>query len=142
MDEKLKQLYQGVILKHSRSPVNYEKKEDAAIKIEAYNPLCGDQFKLFMETEEDVVKSIHFHGYGCAISKASTSILVKKIEGKKIEEVEQLLQEYFDMLESGEAHPDEELEAFAAAKSFPGRMQCATLSWESLQKWLKEKDLP
>ena len=91
MDEKLKQLYQGVILKHSQSPINYEKREDADIKIEAYNPLCGDQFKLFLETEGDVVKSIHFHGYGCAISKASTSILVKKVEGKSIDEVQQLL---------------------------------------------------
>ena len=141
MDEKLKQLYQGVILKHSQSPINYEKREDADIKIEAYNPLCGDQFKLFLETEGDVVKSIHFHGYGCAISKASTSILVKKVEGKSIDEVQQLLKEYFDMFENDEAHPDEELDAFAAAKSFPGRMQCATLSWESLQKWLIGKDL-
>jgi len=85
MNDKLKQLYKTVILKHNNAPFHYEKKEMAPHQLEAYNPLCGDRFNLFLDVKNGVIESIHFHGYGCAISKASTSVLAKNLEGKKVE---------------------------------------------------------
>ncbi len=137
MDEQLRILYQKFILEHNKNPYHYEKQADAAIVLEAYNPMCGDQFKLYLTIEADRVVTAHFHGYGCAISKASTSILIKRIEGKSLAEVQQLIQDYMAMLHNDQAAPDEELQAFAAAKAFPGRMDCATLSWQELKTYLE-----
>lgn len=138
MDKDPKQLYQEVILRHSNAPFHFEKWEEAPLVIEAYNPLCGDQFRLFLELEGDKVVKASFHGYGCAISKASTSILIEKILGKTIEEIHQLALAFYQIVrpEGGtlEADADEELLAFAAARQFPARLQCATLSWEALEK--------
>lgn len=140
MSKDPKQLYQEVILRHSNAPFHFEKWEEAPIVIEAYNPLCGDQFRLFLELEEGRVKRVSFHGYGCAISKASTSILVEKILGMSVEEIRRLTKEFYKIVrpDGGElnAGADEELAAFAAARHFPARLQCATLSWEALEKEL------
>ena len=84
MNPRLKELYQSVILKHSKEPVSYEKREEAAQHLDAYNSLCGDRFQLYFELEDGKIKDLSFHGYGCAISKASTSVLVKFMEGTEI----------------------------------------------------------
>ncbi|MFN7115424.1 MAG: Fe-S cluster assembly sulfur transfer protein SufU [Saprospiraceae bacterium] len=142
MSRDLKTLYQDIILQHDRAPFHYEKVNDAAIVISAYNPTCGDQFKLFLNIENNIIQSAHFHGYGCAISKASTSILVKKMQGLPVTEIT-LLIEAFLRIVSSEYHiqenNDAELMAFAAARQFPERLQCATLSWEALQQYLIDK---
>jgi len=70
MNDKLKRLYQTVILKHNKAPFHYEKKETATHRLEAYNPLCGDRFDLYLDVKNGIIEAIHFHGYGCAISKA------------------------------------------------------------------------
>ena len=141
MNDKLKQLYKTVILKHNNAPFHYEKKEAATHQLDAYNPLCGDRFNLYLEVENGVITNIHFHGYGCAISKASTSVLAKNLEGKTIAEALAICEEFQAVVSPDVTaeNDNEELEAFAAAKEFPGRLQCATLSWTALTNFLKNK---
>jgi len=142
MNPRLKELYQSVILQHSKNPYNFEKREDASHTVDAYNSLCGDRFQVFFELENDQIKSPSFHGYGCAISKASTSVLVKSLEGKSLDEAKAISQEYLQNL-NAENTPDssipEEFEAFTAARDFPGRMKCATLAWEELLEYLAKQ---
>lgn len=144
MEEKLKALYQSVILRHNREPFHYEKRPEATVVLEAYNPLCGDKYKLFLEIEDDHIREAYFHGYGCAISKASTSVLLERIVGKNRQELADLMEQFYEVVDP-EANPDEKatdeaLEAFAGARQFPGRLKCATLSWDSLKAYfLKDK---
>lgn len=136
MSSKLSGLYHKCILRHNDHPVNYEKREDADYVIEAYNPLCGDRFTLYLDIADGRVAEAHFFGYGCAVSKASTSVLVKKIRKLSLGEIEKLCEQFYSVVgqESAElpAQADKELEAFAAAREFPGRLKCATLSWDEL----------
>ena len=144
MNDKLKQLYKTVILKHNNQPFHYEKKETATHQLDAYNPLCGDRFNLFLEVKDGLIESIHFYGYGCAISKASTSVLAKNLEGKKIATALELCKDFQQVVAPDNAieNEHEEFEAFAAAKDFPGRLQCATLSWEAVQNFLSKHPNP
>ena len=140
MEKDPRQLYQSVIMRHNRAPVRYEKRPEAEVVIEAYNPLCGDHFKLFLDVEGGRVIHAYFHGYGCAISKASTSVLVDRIEGCTLDEIRSLIDHYLRLIKGDAdlaADPDEELQAFTAARDFPARLQCATLAWEYLQRYLK-----
>jgi len=143
MKEKLKQLYKSVILKHNKTPYHYEKQPSAAHQIEAYNPLCGDQFHLYLDLENEKIKQIHFYGYGCAISKASTSVLAKNLENKSIEEALELCATFQQLTNPNEERSKlielEELEAFEAAKDFPSRLACATLSWEAVKVYLEKE---
>lgn len=136
---KIKQLYQQVILRHDRQPVHFEKREEAPIVIEAYNPICGDRFNLYLEIRDGKVVKASFHGYGCAISKAATSVLMSRIEGKPLAEIQDLCHQYQTLLDPGAPEPedmDEELTAFMGARAFPARRQCAALSWEALEEYL------
>ncbi len=143
MKEKLKQLYKTVILKHNKIPYHYQKNLSATHQIEAYNPLCGDQFNLYLDLQNGYIKQIHFHGYGCAISKASTSVLVKNLENKSIEEALKLCEIFKQVTGPSEAQIKDikikELEAFEAAKDFPSRLACATLSWEAIKEYLDKE---
>lgn len=141
MNDKLKQLYKDVILKHNSDPFHYEKKEHAAHILEAYNPLCGDKFKVYVELEQGIITSIHFHGYGCAISKSSTSVMAQALENQPIEKAKELCKDFlFALHHETEGHPSrEDFEAFAAAREFPGRLKCASLSWDEMSGFLKEK---
>lgn len=134
-------LYHKVILEHSNHPVNFEKREQVDWVIEAYNPLCGDKYTLFLEVENDRVKEAHFHGYGCAISKASTSVLVEKIKGKTFSEILKICDQFYRYVDVDKELPtideiDETFEAFSGARQFPERMKCATLSWDELKEYL------
>ena len=142
MNDRLKQLYKTVILKHNNTPFHYEKDASATHQLEAYNPLCGDRFNLYLTVKNGVIERIHFHGYGCAISKASTSVLVENLDGQSIEKALTLCKEFQQVVSPDvmEKNDKEEFEAFAAAKNFPGRLTCATLSWEVMQNFLAEKD--
>jgi len=135
-ERSISDLYKDVIKKHEREPFHYQKIENAKYVIEAYNPLCGDQFQLFLDLENGVVAAAHFHGYGCAISKASTSVLMKKMQGMSMEDVKALCQHFQTIVTAETNEPDEELSAFAAARQFPERLTCATLSWEALENFL------
>lgn len=142
MSRDLASLYQTVILQHDRAPFHYQKIDHPSITVSAYNPVCGDQFKLFLKIENNVLQEAYFHGYGCAISKASTSVLIKKIQGLPILEIPPLLQSFLQLVTSSDPileNTDEELTAFAAARQFPERLPCAVLSWEALQEFLETK---
>ncbi|MEM6345417.1 MAG: Fe-S cluster assembly sulfur transfer protein SufU [Bacteroidota bacterium] len=141
MNERLKKLYQEVIVRHSREPYHYSKDADGEV-VEAYNPLCGDQYKLFIEQEESLLKSLHFHGYGCSISKAASSVMVQSLEGLDIAQAKARVEAFMAVLNpevelAGLSIPEEYL-AFEAARNFPGRLKCASLSWETMAKYLEK----
>ncbi len=144
IENPLTQLYDDVILQHNRVPYHYEKRQTAQYIVDAYNPLCGDKFKLFLDVENGQVQKATFHGYGCAISKAATSVLVKKIQNMSVQNVLHLIKTYFEVLnseytEGGDSDKlNAELEAFAAVRQFPERRTCATLSWEAAQTFFQQ----
>jgi len=135
----LKTLYKTVILQHNKLPFHFEKKENAPFVIEAYNSLCGDRFQVFLEHKNGIITTLHFHGYGCAISKASTSVLVKQLTGQSIEEGLASCKAFLKTLQTDSTTtPDnEELAAFMGAKDFPGRAKGATLAWDELVPFLE-----
>ena len=148
--DKLTALYQSVILTHNNTPHYFEKRLAAQHVIEAYNPLCGDKFKLFLDIENDTIIKATFHGYGCAISKAATSVLLSKIQGKSVESVLNQIDTYFDVLDSKNTENtlakdkntegaliDENINAFKAVQAFPERRTCATLSWQAAKDFLE-----
>ncbi len=141
-DPDPKDLYQQVIMQHNRSPVGFERDEDAPIVIEAYNPLCGDRFTLYLDWADGKLCRARFFGYGCAISKASTSVLMERIEGKSPVEIRALIDLMCCVAEPGCGLPDDlpdELRAFLAARRFPARKTCVTLSWEALAAHMRER---
>jgi len=141
MSESLKQLYNKLILERNNNPVGFEKREDAKTMLEAYNPVCGDQFKLYLDFEGPTIKEATFHGYGCALSKASTSLLIEGLKGKSLQECKQFIQFYLRYLEKEDTKAPEIYAALARAKNFPGRQQCTVLSWEVALKYLNDNIL-
>lgn len=139
MNAHLKQLYQSVILQHHKSPLNYDKKEELDYKLLAYNSLCGDKYQLFFEIKDGQIGQIYFYGHGCAISKAATSILTKYLSFQSIEEAKKICSLYQSHLkEDVEVEEDiADFEAFSAAKMFPERLKCASLSWDEIQQFLE-----
>lgn len=141
MDESLSKLYQGVIFEHNNAPLFFEKRPDAPFIVDAYNPMCGDKFKLYLNIENQVVISATFHGYGCAVSKAATSVLMKMIQGQPQEKVLEMVNAYLAAVEAGPENPllapiDPETAVFTVAKNFPGRDKCAMLSFQALANYL------
>ncbi|NUM42376.1 MAG: SUF system NifU family Fe-S cluster assembly protein [Leptospiraceae bacterium] len=142
MEENLAKLYQGVIAEHNHTPLFFESRPSAGFVVEAYNPLCGDKFKLFLDIENGVVAKATFSGYGCAVSKAASSVLMKKIQGQSIEAVVEIIDQYLRAVSAGAdalTSTDPETIAFTVAKNFPGRDKCATLSWKSLADFLDQR---
>ena len=137
MNERLKALYKLVIVKESNTPAQFEKNEAAQHTLKAHSPVCGDRFTLYFNMENGLVKDLTFYGHGCAISKISSSIMVQKLVGKTAQEAKAILKSFYDHLESDVEDGIEEFEAFSAVKSFPERKQCATLSWDEMNKFLK-----
>ncbi len=133
----LRELYQEVILDHNKSPRNFGRLEHADRKVDGYNPLCGDHFTIFLKFDGDTIADIRFEGTGCAISKASASVMSSIVKGKTIQEAERLF-EAFHKLVTGEADPLASLEslgklaAFSGVSEFPARVKCATLAWHTL----------
>ena len=138
----LRELYQDVILEHSKAPRNYRELPNANHKAEGYNPLCGDHFTIYVDLEGDAIHDVSFQGSGCAISKASASMMTQSVKGKSREEAEKLFQQ-FHKLVTGEANGDREslgkLAVFGGVSEFPVRVKCATLAWHTLQAALEGK---
>jgi nitrogen fixation protein NifU and related proteins len=138
MDE-LNELYQEVILDHSRRPRNFRALPDADRTAEGNNPLCGDHFTVFLKLDGQVMREITFQGAGCAISKASGSMMTDLLKGKTIQEARQYFAQFQQMVTTGQ--PDEEgmgkLCAFCGVHHFPMRVKCATLPWHALLAGLK-----
>jgi len=140
----LRELYQQVIIDHSRSPRNYRELEEANHSAEGYNPLCGDQLTLYVVVEEDRIVDIAFKGSGCAISKASASLMTAELKGRTLAEAEQMFVKFREMVTSGhDAEVDDEglgkLTVLAGVREFPVRVKCATLAWHTLRSALAEE---
>ncbi len=138
MPDKLKLLYHEVILKHNGNPQNFNKREEAMHIVEAYNPICGDQFNLYFDLENGRIVNLSFHGYGCAISKSSASVLTTLLDGQQIEEVFRIDGQFKNVLSgsSDDKYLPDELLAFTPVVQHPGRIKCVTLGWDSLVGFL------
>jgi nitrogen fixation NifU-like protein len=126
-------LYQELIIDHSTRPRNFRTLE-AAQSAEGYNPLCGDRVRVYVRMEGDRVADAGFQGEGCAISKASASLMTEGIKGRTRREIEDLFSS-FRALVTGTAHPDGQLgklAVFEGLRDFPGRVKCGTLAWHAL----------
>jgi nitrogen fixation protein NifU and related proteins len=136
--DNLGNLYQEVILDHSRRPRNFRKMEGASRKADGYNPLCGDRVTIYLSMDGDVVKDASFQGSGCAISTSSASILTESMKGKTRAEAEALFETFHDLV-TGERNAKQDapelgkLAVFSGVSEFPARVKCATLSWHTLR---------
>jgi nitrogen fixation NifU-like protein len=137
---ELRELYQEIILEHSKTPRNFRPMEGANRQAEGYNPLCGDHYTIFMDVADEAIRDISFQGSGCAISKASASMMSQALKGKTRQEAEELF-EQFHRIVTGEPGGDKsalgKLEIFAGVANFPTRIKCATLAWHTLQAALR-----
>ena len=131
-------LYQETILDHSRRPRNFQLLEDANRKAEGYNPLCGDQCKVFLKEHDGVIDKVTFQGAGCAISTASASLMTESLKGKTRAEALKLLEKFHDLLTTDSAISQDlgKLVVFCGVRDYPARVKCATLAWHTLKSAL------
>jgi nitrogen fixation protein NifU and related proteins len=138
MFDDLNDLYQQVILDHSRSPRNFQKLATANRVAQGHNPLCGDQVMVFLDLQDGVIREITFQGSGCAISKASASIMTAALKGKSADEARQLFEKFRGMVTTGQTdEADGKLQAFAGVHKFPARVKCAILPWHAVASALE-----
>jgi nitrogen fixation protein NifU and related proteins len=143
---ELDELYQEVILDHNKSPRNFREMEDANRRSEGYNPLCGDHVTVYVDLADGVIRDISFKGSGCAISKASASMMTTELKGKSTAEAERLFDDVHKMLTGELDVSDNELEALGKLKilsgvcKFPARVKCASLAWHTVNAALKGID--
>jgi len=133
---ELTDLYQEVILDHNRRPHNFRVIGDANARQEGYNPLCGDRLTLYLTLDGDVIKDAAFQGSGCAISKASASLMTDAVKGKTVGEARRMFDEFHAMITSDpdSALPDlGKLSVFAGVREFPTRIKCASLAWHTMK---------
>lgn len=133
MFDDLADLYQQVILDHSRSPRNFHRPDRVDRQAEGTNPLCGDQISLYLQMDGDRIKDVGFQGSGCAISKASASIMTESLKGRSLEEVKTLFSRVHDMLTTGHQGSGDlgKLAVFTGVHKFPARVKCAMLPWHA-----------
>jgi nitrogen fixation NifU-like protein len=144
---ELSDLYQQVIIDHNRRPRNYGKLEGANRQAEGFNPICGDHLTLYLKLNGDVIDDVRFEGEGCAISKASASLMTDSLKGKTAAEAESLFERIHQMLTgNGDAEAQAEglgkLAVFSGVREFPARVKCASLSWHALHSALKGDETP
>ncbi len=145
MNNEFRELYQEIIMDHNRSPRNFHKMEDATHTLEGQNPLCGDHYTIYLKIKDGVIDDVSFSGSGCAISKASASVMSATVKGKTLEEAERYF-ELFHKIVTGEVeaseHIDElgKLAAFSGVSEFPVRVKCATLPWHTMHSALHGDD--
>jgi nitrogen fixation NifU-like protein len=141
---ELQDLYQEVIIDHSKHPRNFRVLENANRSVEGYNPLCGDHFTVYLLVDGDTVQDIGFYGTGCAISKASASMMTTSVKGKTVNEAKELFGN-FHMLLAGARYEtfDQQklgkLAVFAGVREYPVRVKCATLAWHAMRAGLEGK---
>ncbi len=138
MSGDLEELYQSIILDHNRRPQNFRAMPVSTAHAEGLNPMCGDQLTVWLKMNDDVVEDISFQGSGCAISKASASLMTAAVKGKTRDEVAKLF-ESFHGLVTGKGGGEDlgGLKAFSGVSRFPLRVKCATLAWHALNSALK-----
>ena len=146
---ELTDLYQELILDHNRRPRNYGALPDADHTAKGYNPLCGDKLTIYAKLDGDRISGLSFEGSGCAISKASASLLTEAVKGRTVEEAGALFGRVHAMLTApmGKDAPDADLEsmgklaALSGVREFPVRVKCASLAWHTLKAALEGKGL-
>lgn len=135
------ELYQSIILDHNRSPRNFREIPDASRSAEGYNPLCGDQLRVWLKVEDDKIADVSFQGSGCAISKASASLMTTVVKGKTPAEAARIFESFHRMV-TGQGGPADDLPAklavFAGVREFPARVKCASLAWHALRNALEQ----
>lgn len=140
---ELNDLYQEIILDHNKNPRNWGKIDNPNNFAEGFNPLCGDKINLYINFTGDTVQDIKFEGNGCAISKASASVMTTLVKGKSRAEIEEIYNEFHKIITNGCDHNeyiDENLAVFCGVKEYPGRVKCASLAWHTMKDILKRID--
>lgn len=143
---ELTDLYGEMILEHNKKPRNFRRLEDANRSAEGSNPICGDQIAVDVKLEDGVLADVAFHGSGCAISKASGSIMTVEVKGKTKEEAEALFRVFHELV-AGEGPPADpeslgRLAVFSGVREFPARVKCASLAWHTLRAALEGRRDP
>ena len=138
-------LYEQVILDHNKNPRNFREMPEATRKIDGFNPLCGDQFTVYVKLEDDKISDVAFKGSGCAISKSSASVMTTMLKGKSPEEARKLFKNFHALVTSPVETPVDEdalgkLCVFSGVREYPVRIKCATLAWHALVAALEEKE--
>ena len=142
MTMEMDQLYSDIILEHNQTQENKHELADATLSEHGHNPSCGDDLTLLIKQKDGIVEDASFLGAGCAVSTASTNMLIDLIKGKTVKEVQHCLEVFFDMM-AGKPQSEEELESLGDAQilsyfaEMPARIKCATLSWHSAQVLLE-----
>jgi nitrogen fixation NifU-like protein len=141
----LRELYQQVILDHNKTPRNFREMTNATSRVEGYNPLCGDHYTVYLQLDGDTIKDVSFTGSGCAISKASASVMSSTVKGKSREEADRLFDTFHKLVTGDTSGLDAadlgRLAAFSGVSEFPARVKCATLAWHTLRTALEgQKD--
>ena len=141
---RLNDLYQEVILDHNKRPRNFKKLEQATSSAHGVNPLCGDDYYVYLKRDaQGVIQAVGFEGQGCAISKSSASMMTMMVEGKNTQEAGKLKDAFIHLL-TRDSIPAEEreragkLKIFEGVRQYPIRVKCATLAWRALEEALKE----
>jgi nitrogen fixation NifU-like protein len=142
MSSELEELYQEVILDHSRRPRNFGELPDAAVHVHGDNPACGDEIHLGVKFREDEgLEEVKFTGHGCAISQASASMMTIKLKGKSRAEALELARAFLDLVTGGAPEPPQmlgDLRLMRGVRKFPQRVKCATLAWHALEQALRQ----
>ncbi len=144
---ELRDLYQDMILDHSRKPRNFGALPDATRRAEGYHPHSGDQFTVYVRLEDDVIQDVRFEGSGCAISKASASMMTAVLKGKTRAEAEQVFRRFHVMVTGEPGAPFDtealgKLAVFSGVCEFPVRVKCASLAWHTLKAALEGEEAP
>ncbi len=140
----LQELYQSIILDHNRRPKNYGALEGATTRRQDRNPACGDEITLELIVEDDVITDVRFTSEGCAVSRASASIMTQAVKGKTRAEAERLFRQFHELVTGTlkptpqEARGLGEMAAFSGVSRFPIRVKCASMAWHSLHKAISE----
>ena len=136
-------LYQEILLEHNSRPRNFRKLEDADRSADGYNPLCGDKVELFIKLDDEVISDVAFQGSGCAISRASASMLTQSIKGQSVEKAHEIFEAFHNMLTDPSAEVDydllDDLESLSGVSDYPTRIKCAVLAWHTLRAALDDQ---
>ena len=139
----LNELYQEVILDHNKRPRNFRTIDCASHHAEGHNPLCGDRLSLYLQVDEGRISDVAFQGSGCAISKASASLMTDAVKGQSLGDVRQMFQRFHRMVTTPPDQPVEnlgKLSVLAGVREFPVRVKCASLAWHTLKAALDRED--
>ena len=140
----LHELYQEILLEHNNKPRNFRKLDDANRQADGYNPLCGDQITLYLKVEDDVIADVAFQGQGCAISRASASMLTQSVKGETLAKAEEIFDGFHALITDPDADVDYDLlgdlEMLSGVSAFPTRIKCAVLAWHTLNAAIEGKE--